>query len=72
MKKSKRNRLLLQSFASLIAMAVITVGIRPLLKEDTSYHNWWGGLVFAPVTIIIGLFLLYLVIFKWGKLSKMK
>jgi hypothetical protein len=71
MKKSTRKKFL-QIFASLIAMAIIATGIRPLLRGDTSYQNWWGGFVFAPLTIIIGMLVLYLVFFKWDKLSKMK
>ncbi|MBU2578211.1 hypothetical protein KKA69_05310 [Patescibacteria group bacterium] len=70
MKKTKR---IYQGFAVLISFAVIATGIRPLIiKNDMFYNNWWGGLVFAPLTIIVGLFLLYLVIFKWDKIMKMK
>jgi uncharacterized membrane protein YcjF (UPF0283 family) len=72
MKESKLKKIFLQSFACLIALAVAATGIRHLLKGDTSYQNWWGGLVFAPLTIIGGILLLYVVIFKWDKLRRMK
>ena len=53
------------------AVAVICTGILPLLsKEDLFYSNWWGGLVFAPLTLMVGCFLLYLVIFKWEIIEK--
>jgi hypothetical protein len=72
MQKSKTKKRLLQLFASLIALAVISTGVRYLMKDASFYQNWWGGLVFAPLTVLVGLFFLYLVIFKWDKLSKMK
>ena len=72
MMKKKFKNICLQSFAIVIALAVITTGIRPLLKGDYFYRNWWGGLVFGPITIIGGLLFLYVVVFKWEKLKKMK
>jgi hypothetical protein len=72
MSKNRYKRLWLQSSAALIALALIATGIRPLLKGDLFYKNWWGGLVFGPITIIGGLLLLYVVIFKWGKVKQMK
>jgi uncharacterized membrane protein YcjF (UPF0283 family) len=72
MKQNRYKNLFLQSFAALIALAVIATGIRPLLKGDYFYKNWWGGLVFGPVTVIGGLLLLYVVIFRWKKMNKMK
>ncbi len=63
----------MQGFAVLISLAVIATGIRSLFGEgDMHYQNSWGELVFAPVTIIVGFFFLYLVLFKWDKLLKMK
>jgi hypothetical protein len=71
MNKKKLRNICLQSFAIVIALSVITTGIRPLLKGDYFYRNWWGGLVFGPITIIGGLLLLYVVVFnieeEWGQ-----
>ena len=65
----KKSKKIYQSFAVLIALCVIATGLGPLLiKGDLFYSNWWGGLVFVPITIIVGIFFLYLVIFKWDKL----
>jgi hypothetical protein len=53
----KRKKKLMQGFAILISLAVIATGIRSLIiRGDMFYNNWWGGLVFAPLTIIVGLF----------------
>jgi uncharacterized membrane protein YcjF (UPF0283 family) len=69
----KRAKRIYQAFAILISLAVVATGMSPLfIQGDLFYHNWWGGLVFAPITIIVGLFLLFLVIFKWDKMLKMK
>jgi uncharacterized membrane protein YcjF (UPF0283 family) len=72
MPKAKPKRLWVQGFAILIALAVIATGIRPFLKGDLFYKNWWGGLVFGPITIMAGLLFLYIVVFKWENLRKMK
>ncbi len=55
-----------------VALMVIGTGLIPLLKGDLFYSNWWGGLVFAPVAVLTGLFFLYLVIFKFEKINKLK
>jgi hypothetical protein len=69
--KKKSKKILLQSFAVLIALSVITVGVGPLfLKDALFYKNVWGGLVFAPFTVAVGLLLLYIIIFKWDKMSE--
>ena len=70
-KKTIKERLI-RSFAALIALTVIATGARALIKKDLFYDNWWGGLVFAPVTIIIGAFFLFLIIFKWETIRTFK
>lgn len=69
----KRAKRIYQGFAILIALTLIATGLSPILSEGrTFYLNWKGAAVFAPIAVIIGLFLLYLVIFKWEKMLKMK
>jgi len=72
MNKSNLKNIFLRAGAILIALAVLSTGLRHLLKGNTSYQNWWGGLVFAPLTIVGGLLLLFIVIFKWDKIRNMK
>ena len=75
MKKKQKKRIkekVLQSFACLIALGLIGIGIGTLKGSDTFYQNWWGQLVFAPLTILIGAFFMFLVIFKWETMRKMK
>jgi hypothetical protein len=69
----KRAKKIYQGFAILIALTVIATGLSPILsKGGMFYSNWRGVFVFAPIAVIVGLFLLYLAIFKWNKMLKMK
>jgi hypothetical protein len=44
---------------------MIGLGLRPiLLSGDLNYRNWFGGLVFAPLAIVFGLFVLLAALFK--------
>lgn len=69
----KRAKRIYQVFAILIALTLIATGLSPILsKGDMIYFNWRGAMVFAPFAILGGLLLLYVVIFKWDKMLKMK
>ncbi len=70
--RHRHKKVWLQWFAALVALAVIATGIRPILKGDLFYNNWWGGLVFGPMTVVGGLLFLYVVIFRWDKVKRMK
>ena len=70
----KRNtkKLFVRFGAILVALVIIGTGLIPVaLKRDFFYSNWWGGLVFAPLAVLIGIFLLYLIVFKWEKIEKL-
>ena len=69
----KRRERIYQGFAILIALTLIATGLSPILsKGGVFYVNWRGALVFAPIAVIAGVFLLYVVIFKWDKMLRMK
>jgi hypothetical protein len=71
--KTSSKKLFIRSGLILAAFVMIGTGLIPLiLKGDLFYSNWWGGLVFAPLALIIGVFFLYLVLFKFEKIEKMK
>jgi membrane-bound ClpP family serine protease len=48
----------------LISLAIFIFGAATLFNGETSYYSSWGGIVFAPVAIIIGLLGLIIVAFK--------
>jgi hypothetical protein len=54
----------------LVALGLIGAGARPLLVGDLFYPNYWGGPVFGPLAIAVGVFGLYLAVFHWHKLAQ--
>jgi hypothetical protein len=55
---------------TLVALSLILAGILALLKGDLFYGYYWGGPVFAPLAIAIGVFCLYLSVFRWRTLAQ--
>jgi hypothetical protein len=56
--------------AGLAGLAMISLGVAPILKRgDISYTNWFGGLVLSPLAIIFGLFTIGCAVFKPSWLS---
>jgi hypothetical protein len=52
-----------------VAIIAIGSGIASLSGLGWSYVNYWGGLVFGPALILIGLLLLYAVFFRWDRMQ---
>ncbi len=71
--KVNSKQIFLRSGLILVALIVIGTGLIPVvLKKDLFYSNWWGGMVFTPLVVLIGTFFLYLAVFKYEKINKMK
>jgi hypothetical protein len=51
-----------------LSLALVLGGTHALLSGDLGYHNYWGGTVFAPFAIAIGVLLLLLAVFAWPRL----
>jgi hypothetical protein len=69
----KRAKKVYQVFGIIIALTTIATGLAPLLSNGSAfYFNWKGAAVYSPIAVIIGIFLLYLVLFKWDKMLRMK
>jgi hypothetical protein len=51
----------------LMGLMSIAVGARTLLRGRTHYETFWGGAVFAPFAIFIGLLVLIAVFVRWRK-----
>lgn len=56
----------------LFGASLLLSGSREVLSGDLHYPNYWGGAVFAPLAIVIGLFLLVGAIWKWRTLTTPK
>lgn len=41
-----------------LAMNIMMYGLNAIHNGSWNYYNWWGGLVFGPVAVIIGLLLI--------------
>ena len=64
-----RSERLARAVFMLVSLGVVLLGVQGLLKGDLFYPNYWGGSVFGPVAITIGLLGLYLGVFRWHKLA---
>ena len=67
-KRVLRSQRFNQVMWAFFALMIILMGIGALLKGDLGYRNYWGGLVFGPYAIGIGIFFLIIVLFRWRKL----
>jgi hypothetical protein len=38
-----------------MGLGILSPVLAAFLHRDSSYRNWWGGLVFAPIGLIFGL-----------------
>jgi len=54
----------------LVGLGFLSLGLRPLLKGGLFYQTYWGGAAFAPVVVLIGLFVLCLATFGWSRLER--
>jgi uncharacterized membrane protein HdeD (DUF308 family) len=55
---------------SVFGLVIISAGVVSLRHGDSSYQNWWGGVVFAPLGIILGVLFILGAIFKPGIFRK--
>ena len=47
---------------------LLLMGTSSMLRGNPNYGNFFGGVVFAPVAIIIGLLLIVIAIFRWNSM----
>jgi hypothetical protein len=59
--RSQRGRRIVFAFISLF---LIALGVGTLLNHRLEYLNYWGGMVFAPFAILIGVMLFFIVLFR--------
>ena len=73
-KKNKRKckRPFMRIGFGVLALAFTLFGAIPLIMGRQFYRNWRGEWVFVPISLCIGAFFLFLVIFKWEKFENMK
>jgi uncharacterized membrane protein len=42
-------------------------GVLHIMAGRPIYHNYWGGEVFAPIVVLVGAILFFVVIFRWSQ-----
>ena len=62
---------LYRTVAALAGLSMTGCGLLPIVSSGSlNYRNWFGGLVFAPLAILFGLFTLLAALFKPQFLQK--
>ena len=69
MRKILNNIWVVRSMFLLFAIALTLGGLQAVLFGDLHYENYWGGLVFAPLAIVAGVFVMPWLAWKWKTLS---
>ena len=66
MLNTEPRRPLARIVAALAGLAMVCLGAAPLIirRGDMFYTNWFGGLIFAPLAIIFGVFTIGCALFK--------
>ena len=65
MLSTQPQRALTRIVAALAGLAMISLGVAPILKRaDIFYTNWFGGPVFSPLAITFGVFVIVCAVFK--------
>lgn len=70
MRKDPHKSWFLRLGMILVAVPFLTPALGAVLRHRLFYQNHWGGPVFVPVLLFVGLFVLYLVIFRWKDLRQ--
>ncbi len=60
----------LRVVSGLLGLLLILQGISWIVRGNLNYQNYWGGIVFAPLAILVGGLFVYLVIFQWNRLGR--
>jgi hypothetical protein len=50
---------------TIAALSLILSGFAVLQDGRLHYANYWGGSVFAPLAIVLGFFVLFIVVIRW-------
>lgn len=52
-----------------VSVFAILYGVVRVIADQMNYENYWGGVVFAPFTIVFGLLFLYIALFRHDRLG---
>lgn len=63
MKDSSNLSLFQRLVVAVLGLALFLTGLEPMARGEYSYLNWYRGLVFAPVALIMGGLIIYFAAF---------
>ncbi len=55
----------------LLGTILILTGMYNILRGDLNYTNHWGGIVFAPAALVMGILVLIIVLFRWKTINQL-
>ena len=70
--KNKYKKMIGRFGFGAVGVTLVIFGAITLKSGQLHYSNYWGSPVFAPISIVVGLAIILLAIFKWEKLYKIK
>jgi hypothetical protein len=53
----------------LLGVFAVCYGMLQIVGGKLNYQNYWGGLVFAPFTILLGTLVLYISVFRHDQVA---
>lgn len=68
--KSNRHHNLYRLVFVILSLVLVLTGIMYMAKGLIGWSNYWGGLVYSPFAVLVGLLLLYVGIFRWERLIR--
>jgi hypothetical protein len=63
--RGPQQKIYLRIFCGVFGVAAFLKGLIPVLSGNYSYENWFGGLVFAPFAIAVGVVMVLGAVFNW-------
>jgi uncharacterized membrane protein len=67
----KRRELFARLGLGFFGAILVLMGYSNIYGGKLNYSNYWGGIVFAPVALIVGILILIIVMFRWKATNKM-
>ncbi|MEW6365667.1 MAG: hypothetical protein AB1714_13645 [Acidobacteriota bacterium] len=56
-----------RAMAFFVCTTIVLCGLSATCRTWPFYTNYWGGLIYGPVAMAIGLLGLYIAVFRWEK-----
>ena len=67
----KKRELYARIGLGIFGIILVLMGIFNIIRGELNYTNYCGGIVFAPVAIIIGILILIIVFFRWRTMNQL-